>query len=205
MAERTLIARVRADEENPGTLIVASPVVAMADGAPKPGAFLNPLDRVISLKVLHQRYALRLPRDVQGRVVEALIPNAFAPVAYDQPLARLDPRAAQGGDPAWAASAGAGALGMAGEAGATGLIHITAPSEGIFYRRPTPDAPAYVEAGAPVVSGTVLGLVEVMKCFNQITYGGPGFPERGEIVKVLAEDAAEVQFGQALFWVKPLG
>jgi len=203
MAERTLIARVRADGKDPATLIVASPVVAMADGAPKPGAFLNPLDRVISLKVLHQRYALRLPRDVQGRIVEALIPNAFTPIAYDQPLARLDPRAAQGGDPARAASAAAGASGAAGDAGA-GLIHVTAPSEGIFYRRPTPDAPAYVEPGAPVAHGTVLGLVEVMKCFNQITYGGPGFPERGEIVKVLAEDAAEVQFGQELFWVRPL-
>jgi acetyl-CoA carboxylase biotin carboxyl carrier protein len=204
MAERTLIARVRADEENPGTLIVASPVVAMADGAPKPGAFLNPLDRVISLKVLHQRYALRLPRDVQGRIVEALIPNAFTPVAYDQPLARLDPRAAQGGDPVRKAGA-ASAAGPVGESGDAGLIHVTAPSEGIFYRRPTPDAPAYVEAGASVVTGTVLGLVEVMKCFNQITYGGSGFPERGEIVKVLAEDAAEVQFGQELFWVRPLG
>jgi acetyl-CoA carboxylase biotin carboxyl carrier protein len=204
MAERTLIARVRADEKDPATLIVASPVVAMADGAPKPGAFLNPLDRVIALKVLHQRYALRLPRDVQGRIVEVLIPNAFTPVAYDQPLARLDPRAAQGGDPALAAGAAGRGASAAGEAAGAGLILVTAPSDGIFYRRPTPDAPAYVERGAPVAHGTVLGLVEVMKCFNQITYGGPGYPERGEIVKVLAEDAAEVQFGQELFWVKPL-
>jgi len=96
------------------------------------------------------------------------------------------------------------AAGAAGEAGDAGLIRVTAPSEGIFYRRPTPDAPAYVEPGAPVAQGTVLGLVEVMKCFNQITYGGPGFPERGEIVKVLAEDAAEVQFRQELFWVRPV-
>jgi biotin carboxyl carrier protein len=199
MAERTLIARVRADEKDPETLIVASPVVAMADGAPRAGAFLNPFDRVISLKVLHQRYALRLPRDVQGRVVESLIPNAFTPIAYNQPLARLDPRAGVAG-------AGAAAVGgeVAGGAGAAGLLRITAPSEGIFYRRGGPDAPAYVEVGARVGAGTVLGLVEVMKCFNQITYGGPGFPDRGEIVKVLAEDAAEVQFGQELFWVKPL-
>lgn len=203
MAERTLIARVRADDQDPALLLVTSPVVAMADGAPKPGAFLNPLDRVIALKILHQRYALRLPRDVQGRIVEALIPNAFTPVAYDQPLARLDPRAAQGGDPARGGAA-VGAAGAAADAGEAGWIHITAPSEGIFYRRPTPDAPAYVEPGAPVAHGTVLGLVEVMKCFNQITYGGPGLPARGEIVKVLAEDAAEVQFGQELFWVKPL-
>ena len=203
MGERTLIARVRADEKDPATLIVASPVVAMADGAPRAGAFLNPFDRVISLKVLQQRYTLRLPRDVQGRIVEAFIPNAYTPIAYNQPLARLDPRVAQAGDPA-AGGAGAGSGGTAGEVGSAGLIRITAPSEGIFYRRGAPDAPAYVEVGAQVGTGTVLGLVEVMKCFNQITYGGPGFPERGEIVKILAEDVAEVQFGQELFWVKPL-
>jgi acetyl-CoA carboxylase biotin carboxyl carrier protein len=200
MAERTLIARVRADEKDPGMLIVASPVVAMADGAPRAGAFLNPFDRVISLKVLHQRYALRLPRDVQGRVIESLIPNAFTPIAYNQPLARLDPRGAAVGAPATVAGAAAGGS----ESGGAGVIRVTAPSEGIFYRRGAPDAPAFVEVGARVGAGTVLGLVEVMKCFNQITYGGPGFPERGEIVKVLAEDAAEVQFGQELFWVKPL-
>jgi biotin carboxyl carrier protein len=50
----------------------------------------------------------------------------------------------------------------------------------------------------------VLGLVEVMKCFNQITYGGPGLPERGEIVKILGPDTGEVQFGDELFWVRPM-
>jgi biotin carboxyl carrier protein len=50
----------------------------------------------------------------------------------------------------------------------------------------------------------VLGLVEIMKCFNQITYGGPGLPERGRVAEILAEDAAEVQFGQVLFRIKPL-
>ena len=54
-----------------------------------------------------------------------------------------------------------------------------------------------------MTSGTVLGLVEVMKCFNQITYGGPDLPARGTVAQILAEDAAEVQFGQALFRVKP--
>jgi acetyl-CoA carboxylase biotin carboxyl carrier protein len=203
MAERTLIARVRADEHEPEVLIVASPVVCLADGAPRACAFLNAFDRVVGLKVMHQRYVLRLPRDVQGRVTEALIPNALTPVGYNQPLARLDPRAAGAGDPASSAT-GAGSASAASGAGAAGVLRITAPSEGIFYRRGAPDAPAYVEVGARVGAGTVLGLVEVMKCFNQITYGGPGFPEHGEIVKVLAEDATEVQFGQELFWVKAL-
>jgi len=44
----------------------------------------------------------------------------------------------------------------------------------------------------------------VMKCFNQITYGGADMPAKGEIAKVLAEDTAEVSFGQPLFWVRAL-
>ena len=73
----------------------------------------------------------------------------------------------------------------------------------VFYRRPSPDSPPYVEVGSQVSMGGMLGLVEIMKCFHHITYGGPGLPEGGEIVKILAEDASEVRFGQALFHVKP--
>jgi hypothetical protein len=32
---------------------------------------------------------------------------------------------------------------------------------------------------------------------------GAGLPERGQIAEMLAEEAAEVQFGQALFQIKP--
>ena len=77
-------------------------------------------------------------------------------------------------------------------------------SQGIFYRRSSPDSPPFVEEGTKIASGSVLGLVEVMKCFNQITYGGPGFPEKVEVAKILVQDSTEVQFGQPLFWVRPL-
>jgi biotin carboxyl carrier protein len=202
MAERTLIAKVRNDNEDPETLLVTSPVVGMADGAPRAGVFLNPFDRVITMKVLNVRYVLRLPRDVHGRVTEVCIPNSFAPVAYGQPIARLDPRALEGG------ASGADTPGIAGaasQAQGANLITIEAPSDGIFYRRPSPDSPPYVEVGSHVTSGSMLGLVEIMKCFHHITYGGPGLPEQGEIVRVLADDASEVRFGQPLFQLRPQG
>ena len=49
MAEKTLIAKMRTDESDPETLLVTSPVVGMADGAPKDGLFLNPFDRIITM------------------------------------------------------------------------------------------------------------------------------------------------------------
>ena len=199
MAEQTLIARVREDDEQAGTLIVSSPVVGMADGAPKANLFLNPLDQVVQIKILDQRFVLRLPRDKQGRITEVMIPNEYTPLAFNQPIVRMDPRAIQGAG-ATGAAGGTGA-GSARTADGADVVTVKAPSEGIFYCRPSPDDPPFVEIGAEVTAGTVLGLVEVMKCFNQITYGGRELPPRGRVVKILAEDSAEVVFGQPLFQV----
>lgn len=200
MAEKILIADVRVDDRDPELLLVRSPAVGVADGVPRTGIYLNPLDRILTIRALRQRFSLLIPRDRQGRIVEAMIPNASTPVDFGQPLLRLDPRAAVEGGGAVAGAAGAA---VSAEAAAAGAIEIPAPSEGIFYRRSSPDSPPYVEEGSPVAAGTILGLVEVMKCFNQIAYGGPGLPEKGEVVRILAEDAAEVEFGQPLFWVRP--
>jgi biotin carboxyl carrier protein len=62
-----------------------------------------------------------------------------------------------------------------------------------------------VDEGSEVGTGSVLGLVEIMKCFHQITYGGAGLPERGSVARILVENAAEVELGQELFLVRPLG
>ncbi|MHC4698551.1 MAG: hypothetical protein ACYTFA_17605, partial [Planctomycetota bacterium] len=64
MAEKTLIAKMQQDGNDPETLLLVSPAVGMADGAPRTGVFLNANDRVISMKILNERYELRVPRDV---------------------------------------------------------------------------------------------------------------------------------------------
>ncbi len=67
MPERTLIARTRIDEKDPEFLVVSSPSVGLAHAIPRPGIYLNPLDRVLTLRVLGQRHVVRLPRDAHGR------------------------------------------------------------------------------------------------------------------------------------------
>ncbi|MCE8013962.1 biotin carboxyl carrier domain-containing protein [Halomonas daqingensis] len=45
---------------------------------------------------------------------------------------------------------------------------IQAPFPGVFYRRPAPDKPVFVEEGQRVEVGTVIGLIEVMKQFFEL-------------------------------------
>ena len=44
-----------------------------------------------------------------------------------------------------------------------------APFTGVFYRSPTPSARAYVSEGDWVDADAVIGLVETMKIFNEVT------------------------------------
>lgn len=196
MSTPRLVARIENTED--GGFVVRSPAVGVADGVPGVGVYLNPMEGFLTLTVLNRRHVVLLPHEVGGRVVEQLIEDTYTPVGYNQPLLRLSQVAAE-------AVVGPRETGARGEAAAAaGLIKVSAPSEGVFYRRPAPDTPAYVEEGSEVGTGTVLGLVEVMKSFNQITYGGPGLPERARVERIAVEDAAEVSFGQVLFLVRPL-
>jgi acetyl-CoA carboxylase biotin carboxyl carrier protein len=45
---------------------------------------------------------------------------------------------------------------------------------GIFYRRPDPDSDVFAEVGDEVQAGSVVGLVEVMKQFHEVTAESAG-------------------------------
>jgi acetyl-CoA carboxylase biotin carboxyl carrier protein len=83
--------------------------------------------------------------------------------------------------------------------GANGEHHIvTSPFVGTFYRRPSPDADLYVEAGARVEKGQVLCIVEAMKLMNEIEAD-----VSGTLAAILVEDAEPVEYGQPLFKITP--
>lgn len=71
------------------------------------------------------------------------------------------------------------------------------PMVGTFYRSPGPDASAFVEEGTVVKAGQTLCIIEAMKTMNPITADKPG-----KVVKVLAENAQPVEFGQPLFVIE---
>jgi acetyl-CoA carboxylase biotin carboxyl carrier protein len=79
-----------------------------------------------------------------------------------------------------------------------GMVTITSPIVGTFYRSPSPDADPYVEEGDMVKKGQVLCIVEAMKLMNEIES-----EVDGRIVKILAESTKSVEYGQALFLIDP--
>ncbi|MGH7258444.1 MAG: acetyl-CoA carboxylase biotin carboxyl carrier protein [Nitrospiraceae bacterium] len=80
----------------------------------------------------------------------------------------------------------------------SGLITITSPIVGTFYRSPSPDADPYVEEGDYVKKGQVLCIVEAMKLMNEIES-----EVDGRISKILAESTKPVEYGQPLFLIDP--
>ncbi len=80
----------------------------------------------------------------------------------------------------------------------TGMLTITSPIVGTFYRSPSPDADPYVEEGDVVKKGQVLCIVEAMKLMNEIES-----EVDGKIVKILAESTKAVEYAQPLFLIDP--
>jgi acetyl-CoA carboxylase biotin carboxyl carrier protein len=70
---------------------------------------------------------------------------------------------------------------------------INAPVPGTFYRRPSPDEEPYANEGDRIANGQVIGLVEVMKNFNEVKTDRDGV-----IASFLVEDEDLVEAGQEI-------
>jgi acetyl-CoA carboxylase biotin carboxyl carrier protein len=68
---------------------------------------------------------------------------------------------------------------------------IKAPVPGVFYRRPSPDEEPYANEGDRIANGQVIGLVEVMKNFNEVKADRDGV-----IASFLVENEDLVEAGQ---------
>jgi acetyl-CoA carboxylase biotin carboxyl carrier protein len=79
-----------------------------------------------------------------------------------------------------------------------GLAEVVSPLLGIFYRAPKPGEPPFVEVGSKVTEDTVIGIIEVMKLMNSVRAG-----VKGEVVEILAENAALVEYDEILLRLRP--
>lgn len=119
-------------------------------------------------------------------VVSAPAPVAVTPVHAPAPVIASSPEMASSAGQAVPAPK------------ADNYITIKSPMIGTFYRRSSPDKPAFAEVGDEVAPGKVVCIIEAMKLFNEIES-----EVSGKIVKVLVEDASPVEYDQPLFLVEP--
>ena len=78
-----------------------------------------------------------------------------------------------------------------------GLAEVVCPLLGIFYRAPKPGEQPFVELGSKVEEDTVIGIVEVMKLMNSVRAG-----VKGEVVEILCDNGALVEYGEILLRVR---
>jgi acetyl-CoA carboxylase biotin carboxyl carrier protein len=107
--------------------------------------------------------------------------------------------AAPGTDRAAVAGAVSGADRGGGEHGAAaGLVAVSAPLPGTFYRAPRPGAPPFVEVGDEVGEDTVVAIVETMKLMNSVHAG-----TRGRVADICLANAEPAAQGATLMWIAP--
>ncbi|MCZ6542460.1 MAG: acetyl-CoA carboxylase, biotin carboxyl carrier protein, partial [Planctomycetota bacterium] len=78
------------------------------------------------------------------------------------------------------------------------LATIESPMVGTFYAASNPDSSPFVTVGSSVDPDTVVCMIEAMKIFNEIKAECSG-----TIEKVLVNNGESIEFGQALFIVRP--
>ena len=80
---------------------------------------------------------------------------------------------------------------------ADGLVPIEASVTSVFYRKPSPGEPPFVEEGDQVNEDTVVFLLEIMKCFRSVSAG-----VKGKVEKILVDSGALVKKGDAVMLIR---
>ncbi|MDX2152406.1 MAG: acetyl-CoA carboxylase biotin carboxyl carrier protein [Bryobacteraceae bacterium] len=121
-----------------------------------------------------QEYVVTGGSDAGPAPVASPAPPAFAPASSAAPAIAADPAS----DPS--------------------LVLVKSPIVGTFYESPSPGAAPFVRIGEAVQPGKVLCIIESMKLMNEIES-----EISGTIVHRLVENGHPVEYGEALFAVRP--
>jgi acetyl-CoA carboxylase biotin carboxyl carrier protein len=121
---------------------------------------------------------IRVARNVTAAVtvpVAAPAPTAAAPMVAPPPQPAADGAKAAGPHP-----------------GA-----VLSPMVGTAFRKPSPEAKAFVEIGSRVEAGDKVLLIEAMKTFNEIVA-----PRSGTVTAIFVEDGTPVEYGEPLLVIE---
>src|ERR1700676_1836777 len=113
------------------------------------------------------------------------------------PTQAQPPAASSGSAPQPVPSTGSAGAAPARAPETDGML-VKSPIVGTHYHAPSPDAPSFVKVGDSVEPGQVLCIIESMKLMNEkeAERGGP-------ILAKLGEDKRPVEYGEALFSIRP--
>ena len=152
---------------------------------------------IAELEVESSEGKIRIRRDTtrsraeQGPQPYVVVSSSALPAAGPPALESSAP-SLPGADPAFAPAS------QPDKAEEEDLAVVTAPIVGTFYEASSPDAPPFVEVGDTVKAGQVLCIIEAMKLMNEIEAEAAGVIE-----KKFVSNAQPVEFGEALFAIKP--
>lgn len=194
--EPALTALIERDDSD---IVLRAPAVGLWRSAPRQGTLVRPGSELGELEVLGVLHQLLAPRGAYGVVAEAGTSAVVAktPVGYGDLLLRLDTGQTLAED--------AEAPEQVGQTGPGGGILFTAPTSGRFYGRPDPDMPPFVAVGDAIKTGQTICLLEVMKTFNRVTYGGEGMPEHATIKAIFPEDGQDLSAGDPIIELEVSG
>jgi acetyl-CoA carboxylase biotin carboxyl carrier protein len=172
-----------------------SPGVGLMRDLPPAGAWITEGSRLGELEVLGVLHVVVAPTGTAGVVAPSPRVGERA-VGHGDVLVELLP-----------ASLGDGVERNAQASAATqdsGKLVFRSPLSGRFYARPGPDRPDFVKPGDEISTGQTVALLEVMKTFNRLGYGGADLPERARVRAVLVRDEADVEAGTAILELEPV-
>ena len=193
--ELTVKLAIRGD----GKAVLESPSVGLWRGAPEEGAVVVPGQALGELETLGVITLLRAPATATGLVIEvhgAREGRARRPVQYGDALLVLEWTDA-------ASELAATAQERADARRESGVLVFCTPSSGRYYARPAPGKAPFVEVGDVIVAGQAVALLEVMKTFNRLQYGGDALPERARVKRIVPADASDLAPGDVLLELEP--
>jgi biotin carboxyl carrier protein len=86
---------------------------------------------------------------------------------------------------------------MSKTSGQSRRVEVRAPMSGVFYRKPAPDDPPYVEVGETVKKKQVLALLETMKVFQKVKS-----PASGKIVEIIPQNESALKDNDLMFIIE---
>lgn len=188
--------------EKKGNIIsVKSPMVGIYDLMPSPNSLVSEQSSLGRITNLRAEYKLIFSTPIQGRVVNTSHSDKIVKVEYCQELFQLKTNMGN------LTSKESHPSKKKGQPTDTENGHtIRAFTTGIFYLNPSPDSPPFVKKDQIIQKGKVLGLIEVMKTFNQIVFQGiKGSRSADWIIKeIYPQNGEEVKLGDPLFLLEEI-